>query len=97
MGDNFYNPNGVFGVEDPSWETHWANVYQKKSYLKNLKWYGTIGNHDYGNVGLYSEFKYRKYGWVIEDFFWTHTAKVAGMNIAFVHVDTSFLAYGVEG
>lgn len=26
-GDNFYNPNGVSGLNDKNWDTHWANVY----------------------------------------------------------------------
>lgn len=73
-GDNFYNPNGVSGLDDPEWDNKWANVYQNKENLKDLTWFGTIGNHDYGGEGLFSEFEYKKHGWRIDDFFWAHTA-----------------------
>jgi hypothetical protein len=46
-GDNFYHPDGVLGVDDPVWHTHWANIYQTKDHLKYLTWYGVLGNHDY--------------------------------------------------
>jgi hypothetical protein len=56
-GDNFYDPDGVSSVDDPSWDTHWRLVFQTQPYLSNLNWYGSIGNHDYNNTGLLSECK----------------------------------------
>ena len=26
-GDNFYDPDGVTGVNDPNWDTHWRLIY----------------------------------------------------------------------
>ena len=48
------------------------------SYLKDIPWLGTIGNHDYRGEGLFSEFEYKKNNWRIDDFFWTHVDSVAG-------------------
>jgi len=97
LGDNFYHPDGVSGLTDEHWKTHWADIYQNKPHLKNLTWYGLLGNHDYNNHGLLEEFKYNKYGWRIDDFFWSHSKTVDGETVAFVHIDTSFLAYGAKG
>lgn len=54
-GDNFYSPNGVKSVNDKSWDTHWANIYQVKPHLGNLTWYGVLGNHDYGGSDVEAE------------------------------------------
>ena len=70
-GDNFYAPDGVSGIDDPNWNTHWANIFQTKTNLGKLPWYGVIGNHDYNGEGLLSEFQYRSFGWRIDDFFWS--------------------------
>lgn len=67
------------------------------SYLKDLPWYGVIGNHDFYGAGLFSEFEYRENNWYIPDFFWSHTDKIGDKKIAFLHMDTNFLAYGKEG
>ena len=53
-GDNFYGPDGVTGINDPAWNTHWADIYQTKESLGKLSWYGVIGNHDYNADGLLS-------------------------------------------
>jgi metallophosphoesterase superfamily enzyme len=47
LGDNFY-PNGVHGVNDPQWDLKWYNIYYNDS-IKDLPWYITVGNHDYGD------------------------------------------------
>ena len=36
-------------------------------------------------------------GWKMEDFFWSHTQMVGEEEVAFVHIDTSYLAYGRTG
>lgn len=53
-GDNFYL-TGVTGLDDPKWDTVYADLYPKLNNLKNLPFYGVIGNHDlYGGLGVYS-------------------------------------------
>mmetsp|Transcript_3197 Transcript_3197/g.295 ORF Transcript_3197/g.295 Transcript_3197/m.295 type:complete len:104 (+) Transcript_3197:220-531(+) len=96
LGDNFYS-NGVESIDDPLWDKAYANIYPKMSYLKDLTWYGVIGNHDFRGLGLFTEFEYKKNNWRIDDFFWTHTDIVEGNRIAFIHIDTNFLAEGIEG
>jgi len=60
-------------------------------------WYGVLGNHDYNSVELEAEFKYNKYGWRIDQFFWSHKHVVGNETIAFVHIDTNYLEYGPDG
>jgi len=63
-----------------------------------LTWYGVIGNRDYRNKGLKKEYLVYKNGWIIDDFFWHHQMSVdKDYRVAFVHIDTSFLAYGKGG
>lgn len=51
LGDNFYS-NGVESLDDPLWDKAYANIYPKMSYLKDLTWYGVIGNHDFRGLGI---------------------------------------------
>jgi hypothetical protein len=44
VGDSFY-PGGVYGKNDPQWDTKWRNVYSKE--LRSVQWYSVYGNHDY--------------------------------------------------
>jgi len=48
LGDNFYN-DGVESANDSQWNTTWCMVYHC-SHPDELmvKWYGVIGNHDWG-------------------------------------------------
>jgi hypothetical protein len=55
-GDNFYNPDGVTGVNDPVWQTHWVQIYKILPNLRDLPWYGTMGNHDYNSPNIFAEF-----------------------------------------
>ncbi|PON84080.1 Acid phosphatase, type [Trema orientale] len=43
-GDNFYE-NGLKGVNDPTFEKSFTNIYTAKSLHK--QWYSILGNHDY--------------------------------------------------
>ena len=27
VGDNFYDPDGVKGIDDPNWDSHWRLIY----------------------------------------------------------------------
>ena len=46
VGDNFY-PAGVMGKHDTVWHTEWGDIYHS---LPPMRWYGTYGNHDYGQL-----------------------------------------------
>ncbi len=97
-GDNFYTPDGIKGVDDPAWHTHWANIYQTKENLKDLLWYGSLGNHDYNTKHQYAYFFYKAHGWRLDDHVWSHSHKLAsGDEVAFVHADTVYLNYGRKG
>lgn len=45
-GDNFYD-DGVSGTQDPQWGPKFEDVYDLPN-LDGLKFYATLGNHDYG-------------------------------------------------
>lgn len=45
LGDNFY-PTGMHSPEDPRWQTWWSQLYDPLG----LKFYVTMGNHDWGHV-----------------------------------------------
>lgn len=47
LGDNFY-PRGVWGPDDPLWDTKWADPYRELG----LPFYAILGNHDYGDPPL---------------------------------------------
>ena len=46
LGDNFYD-HGVQGTDDPQWGPKFEDVYNRPN-LNGLKFYATLGNHDYG-------------------------------------------------
>ena len=46
VGDNFY-PAGVGSKNDAVWRHEWGDIYHG---LPPMKWYGTYGNHDYGQL-----------------------------------------------
>ncbi len=56
-----------------------------------------LGNHDYNGKDLEAELKYTKHGWRIDDYFWAHTTTVGTKTVAFIHIDTNYLAYGPNG
>ena len=56
-----------------------------------------LGNHDYNSIDLAAEFQYDKYGWNIKDFVYSHSFTIDGKELAFVHLDTSYLFYGPDG
>ncbi|MFN0112660.1 MAG: metallophosphoesterase [Blastocatellia bacterium] len=45
LGDNFY-PVGMESPNDPRWRTWWSELYDPLG----LKFYATLGNHDWGHV-----------------------------------------------
>ena len=96
-GDNFYDPDGIRGVKDPNWQTHWSSVYKANGRLSGIPWYSTQGNHDYNSPDLFAQFQYRQHDWKFGALFWQHSHRVQSALVTFVHVDTSFLAYGING
>ena len=36
-------------------------------------------------------------GWRLDDFFFSHKMEIDGAEVAFVHIDTNYLAYGRKG
>ncbi|KRX08963.1 hypothetical protein PPERSA_08166 [Pseudocohnilembus persalinus] len=97
VGDNFYDPDGVTGLDDPQWGDKWNKVYNNYENIKNLDWYGVLGNHDWNGPGLEYQFQYNKNGWKIEDYFWNHKKTFGNKEVAFVHIDTNYLEYGKQG
>jgi tartrate-resistant acid phosphatase type 5 len=51
LGDNIYE-SGVFGVDDVQWQDKFEIPYQSIQ----LPFYAVLGNHDYGALGLGTEF-----------------------------------------
>ncbi len=97
-GDNFYDPDGILGVDDPRWHKDWADIYQTKDYLKDLTWYGCLGNHDYNTQHMDAFFDFKQHGWRIDGHVWSHTHTLINDDVvAFVHIDTNFLTYGEDG
>lgn len=45
LGDNFY-PEGVTGVDDPKWQSHFEEVYATR-HLGRIPWWAVLGNHDW--------------------------------------------------
>jgi len=56
-----------------------------------------IGNRDLNYKWLEVEYFEQRKGWRIDEFFWSHTMTIDGKELAFVHIDTNFLAYGKKG
>ncbi|KAJ2993620.1 hypothetical protein HDV02_002221 [Globomyces sp. JEL0801] len=97
VGDNIYY-NGVNSVDDPKWITNWYNPFKKeRSYLKNLPWHAMLGNHDYCLGFPEIEMQYNRYGWRMDDYFWSHKVSVSDRATAsFIYLDTDLLAYGLS-
>jgi predicted phosphodiesterase len=51
LGDNFY-PSGVSSITDSQWQTSFELIYAGL----NIPFYAALGNHDYGNNGLGTDF-----------------------------------------
>ena len=86
-GDNFY-PNGVTSPDDVRFNTSWRDVYTG-SAVKNLTWYLSLGNHDYGYVGgsrdrhqvAYS--RTREPRWWLPELYYTFTKKTEQFQVDF--------------
>ena len=97
-GDNYYDPKGTSNLKLTNWSEKWEKIYNTGlPNLQQLPWYGVLGNHDYNYKKLNDLFLHKENGWQIKNYFWSHIEKVDGKNVAFIHIDTSFIAYGIEG
>ena len=77
-----------------------ADIYFNWQNLAHLTWYGVIGNTDYNYWDIRRQLSQSgKEGtqFRIDNYIWTHSMKVEGHKVAFIHIDTSFLAYGKKG
>jgi 3',5'-cyclic AMP phosphodiesterase CpdA len=86
LGDNFY-PRGVTSLEDP----HWANDWEKPYGPLGLKFYPTLGNHDYlPPDGPAAEVLYSQHSktWDMPATFYTFTAG----PVQFFAIDTEELS-----
>ena len=84
-------------LDDEAWKTQWANIYPEQSELGRLTWFGVLGNRDYQNKGIKEGYLKSKDKWKIDDFFWSHRMLANNRELAFIHIDTNFLAYGSNG
>lgn len=56
LGDNFY-PSGVASTSDSQWQSAFETIYQGL----DMPFYAVLGNHDYGNNGLGTDFARAQY------------------------------------
>ena len=98
-GDSFYEQEGTAKIDKASLDTHELfGIFESLPHLKDLDWYGVLGNRDYSNEGITELLGYREHRWRLDDHFWSHTMIADDeKKVAFVHIDTSFLAYGEYG
>lgn len=91
-GDNFY-PRGVNSGDDYQFEYKWRDVYNQES-VKDLTWYITVGNHDYGRDGSGVEHNQITFGntearWYFPQLWYTFTKTVGnGKTVKFIMVDS---------
>ena len=84
--------HGLKGDAASFFETYYVDVYRNLPNLDQVPFYGVLGNHDYcGPVDALMD--YTENGWRLDDHVWKHELTVGDIDIAFVHVDTSVLAY----
>lgn len=88
-GDSFYE-NGILNVTDQQLSTSWANVYNQ-IYLRNLPWFGVIGNHDYrGSVtALIDIHNTTQPRFIFEDRYYSKVVQFQSLAIRFIMLDTS--------
>ena len=83
---------------NPGYEHQLAEDDDQLPHIKNLTWYGTIGNHDYNGADIEAEFIYNKFGWKMDGFMYYHNHRaMSGDSVTFVHIDTNYLFYGPNG
>eukprot|EP00467_Chlorarachnion_reptans_P008534 CAMPEP_0114527278 /NCGR_PEP_ID=MMETSP0109-20121206/23522_1 /TAXON_ID=29199 /ORGANISM="Chlorarachnion reptans, Strain CCCM449" /LENGTH=455 /DNA_ID=CAMNT_0001709215 /DNA_START=20 /DNA_END=1388 /DNA_ORIENTATION=- len=87
-GDNFYWC-GIQNTSDFQIAADWLNPYKAESL--QLKWYGTLGNHEYGyNVQAQLDMPQKYENWIMDDRYYTKRIEVSdGVYISLVVIDTS--------
>ncbi|CAD5118417.1 DgyrCDS7127 [Dimorphilus gyrociliatus] len=91
-GDNFY-PDGVNSEDDFQFDYKWRDVYNQQS-IKDLTWYITVGNHDYGNSGSGVEHNQVTFGnteprWNFPQLYYSFTKSLGNdKTVKFIMVDS---------
>lgn len=90
-GDNFY-PWGVESVNDEQFNEKWRDVYDQPS-LKNLTWYLSLGNHDYGlkngNEWFQVEFGLNESRWHLPNLWYDFTKDLSNnKKVKFIVLDS---------
>jgi len=89
-GDNIY-PRGFFSWDDPQVDIKWRNVYNQES-LRNLSWYISVGNHDYGENGgnEWNQVELAKHEprWILPHLWYDFIERMADHSVHFVVIDT---------
>ncbi|CAD5118385.1 DgyrCDS7093 [Dimorphilus gyrociliatus] len=90
-GDNFY-PDGVESATDEQFDSKWRDVYNQPS-LKELTWYISVGNHDYGlkngNEWFQIEFGRNESRWYFPDLWYTFEKELYNnKKIKFIVLDS---------
>lgn len=87
-GDNFY-PDGVSGVNDPTWQGVFEDVYTAPAL--NIPWYPVLGNHDYrGNEEAQIQYSRSSSRWDLPARFYKHSEQIdAKQRVEFYFLDTT--------
>jgi tartrate-resistant acid phosphatase type 5 len=94
LGDNIYE-SGVTGVDDPQWQEKFEVPYRDI----DVPFYAVLGNHDYGALGLGTEFNKGPFevAYSSKSTKWkmpaTHYTFQKG-NVGFVGIDTNSILWG---
>ncbi len=90
-GDNFYN-NGVESIDDSHWQESFEQIYLQPG-LENLKWYPSLGNHDYrGDIKAQITYADKHSNWVLPANYYARTFKPEGKtSVQFLFLDTNVL------
>lgn len=92
VGDNFY-PDGVMGVDDPLWETHFEHMYVGP-FWEEMRFQAILGNHDHhGNPDAQIEYSSVSSRWEMPDSYYAVEKDIPGGGSAlFVALDTEPIA-----
>jgi acid phosphatase len=86
LGDSFY-PNGIAGVDDPRWRTHFEDVYDAGRLP--VPFFAVAGNHDYKQrIEPQIAYTYRSARWRMPARHYHFLREAGGRRVAFFGLDT---------